>query len=82
VAETLLACARDLGLIDLVVLLDCVLHLRLVDRDELERVASQHRRGAPALRRALLLADGRSESPWETILRLFHVVCGLEVWPQ
>lgn len=82
VGETLLACARDLGLIDLVVLLDCVLHLRLVDRDELQRVANQHRRGAPALRRALMLADGRSESPWETILRLFHVVCGLEVWPQ
>jgi len=82
VGETLLACARDLGLIDLVVLLDCVLHRRLVDRAELERVASQHRRGAPALRRALLLADGRSESPWETILRLFHVVCGLNVWPQ
>jgi hypothetical protein len=34
------------------------------------------------LRRALALADGRSESPWETLLRLFHLVCGIDVQPQ
>jgi hypothetical protein len=28
------------------------------------------------------LADPRSESPWETALRLFHVLAGIEVEPQ
>jgi hypothetical protein len=34
------------------------------------------------LRRALALADGRSESAWETLLRLLHVTCGVAVEPQ
>ena len=34
------------------------------------------------LRRALALADGRSESPWESVLRLLHVSCGVPVVPQ
>ena len=31
---------------------------------------------------ALRLADGRSESPWETLLRLLHVLCEVPVQPQ
>ncbi|WP_127480092.1 hypothetical protein [Nocardioides pantholopis] len=80
--ETLLACARDLGLVDLVVLVDCVLQRREASYAELARVARQHRRGAPRLREALALADGRAESPWETLLRLLHVVSGIGVEPQ
>lgn len=34
------------------------------------------------LRQALDLADGRSESPWETLLRMLHRWCGIEVEPQ
>lgn len=82
VTEAILAAARDLGLLDLVVLLDSVLHLGLATRTDVEQVAAQRRRGAPALRRALHLADGRSESPWESLLRLLHVLCGIEVEPQ
>lgn len=81
-ADTLLSCARDLSLLDLLVLLDCVLHHGWATRDDVAVVASQRRRGAPRLRNALALADERSESPWETLLRILHVVCGIEVEPQ
>jgi hypothetical protein len=81
-AESLLACARDLHLLDLVVLLDAALHLGTCDRDEIARVAASRRRGAPMLRRALAWADGRSESPWETLLRILHLVCEVPVEPQ
>lgn len=81
-AETLLACARDLDLLDLVVLIDAALHLGSCTLQELEVVAALRRRGAPMLRRALRYADGRSESAWETLLRLLHVVCGIPVRPQ
>jgi hypothetical protein len=82
VEETLLACARDLGQLDLVVLLDCVLHHELATREEIERAAASRRRGAPMLRRALRLADGRSESVYETLLRRLHEACGVPVEPQ
>ena len=80
-AHTLLACARDVALLDLVVLLDCALRAG-TSRDEVERVAAGRRRGAPLLRRALGLADQRSESPWETLLRMLHVSVGASVAPQ
>ncbi len=81
-ADTLLACARELGLLDLVVLCDAALHLESCSLAELKEVAAPGRRGSPALRRALALADGRSESAWESVLRLLHVSCGVHVEPQ
>jgi hypothetical protein len=81
-AETLLACARDLSLIDLLVLTDAALHAGDVTAAELGVAAGQRRRGVPRLRKAITLADGRSESPWETLLRVFHVSCGVAVTPQ
>lgn len=81
-AETILACARDLRLLDLVVLIDCVLHHEWATLEELEEVAGRRRRGAPLMRKALTYADSRSESPYETLLRMLHVVCGIEVIPQ
>ena len=50
-AETLLACARDLEL----------LYLRSCTPDDLRRVGAQHRQGAPMLRKALRLSDGRGD---------------------
>jgi hypothetical protein len=82
VAETLLACGRWLSLIDLVVLVDCVLHLELATPDELREVARPRRPGSRRVLEALDLADGRSESAYETLLRLLHVSCGIEVVPQ
>lgn len=81
-AETVLACARDLSLLDLVVVADAALHLRSCTRVELEQVAARRRRGAPLLRQALGLVDARSESAYETLLRLLHVACDVPVEPQ
>ena len=82
VPETLLACARWVSLIDLVVLLDCVLHTEQASVRDIEEVMTPRRPGGPALRRALALADGRSESVFETLTRLLHVLCGIDVEPQ
>lgn len=81
-AHILLACARHLGVVDLVVLIDSALHLQLCTRADIASVAGLRRRGSPRLRKALALADGRSESAWETMLRLLHVTCGIDVEPQ
>ncbi len=78
----LLASARDLGLLDVIVLIDAALHLGSCTREEITSAAAQRRRGAPRLRAALGLADGRSESAWETMLRVLHVTCGIDVEPQ
>lgn len=80
--EILLACARDLGLMDLLVLADGALDKGDLDGDRLRRVTSSRRRGAGRLREAVGLADRRSESPWETVLRLFHQTCEAPVEPQ
>lgn len=81
-AETILASARWLSLLDLVVLIDSALHLRDVTLDELRAVCRPRRRGRRALLAALAWVDGRAESPWETLLRVLHVVIGVEVEPQ
>jgi very-short-patch-repair endonuclease len=81
-AETLLACARDLRLLDLVVLVDAALHSGSCSEADLEALSRQRRRGAPMLRRALRLADGRSESAWESMLRMLHSACKVPVQAQ
>ena len=81
-AETLLAVARDLSMLDLVILGDSALHLCACTKEELRAAAAQRRRGAPRLRSAIPLLDGRSESPWESILRMLHLAAAVEVEPQ
>ena len=83
--EILLACAQDLGLVDLVLLVDAAAYAGDIDLSDLRVAVTtslRGRRGVAPLRRALDLTDDRSESPWETLLRLLHVVCGIEVEPQ
>ena len=80
--EILLAGARDLSLLDLVVLVDGALYSGDTTMEELSAAAGPRRRGAPALRRAIDWADPRSESAWETALRIFHRVCEIEVESQ
>jgi len=82
VPEAILGCARDLGLLDVVVLVDAALHKELCSMDDVACVAALRRRGAPLLREALRLADGRSESPYESLLRLLHAVCEVPVEAQ
>lgn len=74
--------AEDLAVIDLVAAIDSALARGLCDLPAIEFAMRSRQRGLPVLRRALALADGRSESPWETRLRLIHQTAGLSVEPQ
>ena len=82
VAEALTAAARWVGLVDLVAMIDAALYLELVSMDGLEERAGSRRPGSRELRSALALVDGRAESLWESLLRLLHVVCDIQVEPQ
>ena len=73
-AEVLLRAARDLAVLDLVVLMDAALARSDVEVDELRALAFSRRPGSRRLRAALELSDGRSESAWESLLRVFHQV--------
>lgn len=79
-AEILLTCARELSLLDMVILLDGAINAG-VDLEGVRR-AARRMRGAPALRRAIEYADPRSESAWETVLRLFHDAVDVPVTSQ
>lgn len=74
--------ARDLSLLDLVAVMDSALYLRDTSIEEIKDSLRPHQWGAPMLRRAIVDADGRAESWWETPLRLLHIWSGIEVEPQ
>ncbi len=82
IPEALLACARHLCLLDLVVVIDSALHLGRCTVRDLEEAAAPRLRGSPALRRALGWSDPRAESAWEVVLRLLHRHLGVGVTPQ
>lgn len=81
-AETILAAARDLGVLHLVILGDSALRLRHCTLTDLQITARQRRRGAPLLRRVIPLLDARSESAWESIMRVLHQAAEIPVTPQ
>jgi len=81
-AETILAAARDLGVLDLVVLGDSALRLDQVTLTELQIAADRRRRGAPLLRQVIPLLDKRSESAWESIMRVLQRAAEIPVEPQ
>ena len=81
-AETLLAAARDLGVLDLVLMGDSALRLGHCTIEELVKTAAQRRRGAPMLRRIIGMLDRRSESPWESVMRVLHRAADIPVEPQ
>lgn len=74
--------AEDLRVLDLVVAIDSALHLRLCAVSDIEAGLRSRQRGLPTLREALALSDPRSESPWETILRVLLLTSGVDVQPQ
>ncbi len=80
--DVLLALARHLSLLDVVVVLDSALRSGDVTSHQLAVALRARRFGVRRLRAAFALADGRSESPFETVLRLLHVVCEVRVQPQ
>jgi len=76
-APTLLVeLARDLTLIDLVPMVDCALAGGAMV-EQLLAACRRRTRGVVTLRRAIELGDPRSESWWESVLRVMHVVTGL-----
>ncbi len=79
IARSLIDFARSAPLASAVISLDSALHQKMVTPEELVRAYGRiHRhRGAPAARRALLAADGRSESVGETRTRLAFATLGL-----
>ncbi len=83
VARTLVDLARTLPLDSALVPMDAALHRRLVDRPALEEVLAQCANWPNARRAAqvIALADGRSESPLETVSRLVIQRLGLPI-PQ
>ena len=81
-AESVLVSSRDLSSLDIVIAADGALHLTGCGLEDLAALARSRRWGAPALRRVLPLLDGRSESPWESVLRVFHRCAGVPVDPQ
>ena len=81
-AETLLSAARDLSILDLVVLGDSALRSEQCTIEELRALAAERRRGAPRLRRIIPMLDARSESPWESIMRVLHRAADIPVEPQ
>lgn len=80
--RTLVELAEDLALIDLIAVVDCALRSRTCTVETLRAAVRPRRRGTRRLLDATLWADGRSESPWETYLRLLHVWADVPVEPQ
>jgi hypothetical protein len=80
--EILLRCARDLGHLDLVAMLDSAIASGDVDRHRMEKILASRRPGVRALGAAWAAADPRAESGGETLLRLFHSAMQVPVEPQ
>ena len=81
-AEVVLSCARHLAWLDLLVLVDSSLHLKVCTLEELSAVSLTRRRGARSLRAALEYAEPLTESAGETLLRMIHVLGDVPVVPQ
>lgn len=80
--EILLRAARDLGVLDLVIMLDSALRQGHIDAARLAEIETSRRPGCVRLRRAHALADGRAQSAGESLLRVFHEVMEVPVTPQ
>lgn len=80
--DVLLAICRDVCDLDALMVVDSALHRGVTTLEALVDSCTSGRHGAPRLRRLLALADGRTESPWETVLREFHRHVDAPVTPQ
>lgn len=80
--EILLRCARDLGVLDLVIMIDSAQGLGHLDPARMEAILASRRPGSRRLRRAWKLADPKAESGGETVLRVFHEALEIPVRSQ
>ena len=80
--EILLRCARDLGHVDLVILVVSALRADDVDKGAMHELLASRRPGVIRLRAAYREASAKLESPGEVLLYLFHRAIDVEVEPQ
>lgn len=80
--EILLRAARDLGLLDLVVLVDSARRLGDVDESEMGDLLAGRRPGVRLLREAWRLSTSKADSAGESVLRMFHDAMEVPVAPQ
>ncbi|GAB3788866.1 hypothetical protein [Nocardioides ungokensis] len=80
--EILLRAARDLGVLDLVIMIDSARNLGHLDDDQMQQVLGSKRPGVRMLRTAYELSTDRAESAGESCLRIFHEAIGVAVEPQ
>jgi very-short-patch-repair endonuclease len=80
--EILLRAARDLALLDLLILLESALRLGHLDRRRMEALLESRRPGVRMLREAWRRATGKSDSGGETVLQAFHLVMDVPFRPQ
>lgn len=83
-AHSVVTIAAGLGLAAGLVTADAALHRHRTTPDELAAACEQYgaRRGATIARQVAVLADGRIESPGETLLRLIALQAGIRLIPQ
>jgi len=80
--EILLRCARDLGVLDLVIMIDSARHRGDLDEQRMREVLVSGRPGVRMLRAAWELSSARAESAGESVLRVFHEAIRVPVEPQ
>jgi hypothetical protein len=80
--EILLRAARDLGLLDLIVLVDSAIRCGDLDSERMAEVLASGRPGVRMLREAWMRATGLAESAPETVLQQFHAEMGVAFTPQ
>lgn len=80
--EILLRCARDLGTLDLMVLIDSARRVGHLDDDRMEKLLASRRPGVRALAVAWRRSSPKAHSAPETLLRAFHDAIGVPVEPQ
>lgn len=80
--EILLRCARDLALLDLLILTESAQQCGDLDPRRMEELLASRRPGVRMLREAWRRATGKSDSAGETILQQFHLVMEVRFEPQ
>ena len=80
--EILLRAARDLGTLDLVVMIDSARRLGHIDEKRMKAILDSRRPGVRVLRAAWNMSSDRAESGPETLLRIFHEAIDVDVEPQ
>lgn len=78
----MLRAARDLGLLDLSIMLESALRQGDIDRRRMEAVLASRRPGVALLRTAWRRASSKADSAGETLLGLFHDAIDVPVDPQ